>query len=156
MAKPKILSERSRRRLPPNWRERLKVTRTSNESVTTFHLQFKDPVPKGFAREQGSLSVWRNKPHSVYVSEISPGFRFRGMGRLLYTHALKHFGQLSTHFGSASYNAQSLWKRLAKQYRYKCDHMRLTIYNKPKPKPKQSGSVNRRKKSIATSIVNRE
>lgn len=134
MAKPVFLDRSSKRKLPPNWRQRLKIVKTKPEypNEVTFNLEFEGTLPKGFRRTQGTLTVTKKKPHTVCAVEVKYAFRFRGLGRLLYTHALKHFGQLSTRFPDASENAQHLWERLSEEYCYKKTSGRLTLTNRRK------------------------
>jgi hypothetical protein len=140
MAKPIFLSPTSKRRLPPNWKKRMEIVNVSKSPRPyrygsyehKFVLQFIGTPPKGFARIQGSLTVSKRKPHLVHVANVNHVFRFKGMGRLLYTSAIENLGQLTTDFTDASENAQRLWERLATEYQYKKTRSRLTIFNKQK------------------------
>lgn len=127
------------KRLPSNWRQRIELTRHDDpvvysghggrilEAMTTFKLSFKKGrTPRGFGRFIGDLMVDRS---SCFVAEASQDKHFckRGLGTLLYTHALEQFGSLTTFFHDASPAAQGLWKSLVRRYPHKTDFFKGTV-----------------------------
>lgn len=119
-------------RLPWNWRSRVEITREDSSVTNTncgrgrfriegsilFRLMFKKgQTPKGFNRWIGELDICNKSPHFVQESGLDEYFFRRGLGTLLYTHALDQLGSLSTHYHSASESAQGLWRRLARTRR---------------------------------------
>lgn len=119
------------KRKPPNWRARLTVVKLSKHTdAITFNLEF-DKKPKGFSKQQGSLVIHNRKPYVIAHSRVSKHFHHRNIGYMLYVHALKELGQLSTEYNQASVKAQKLWRRLMSDYEH---HIRrdgiITVYNR--------------------------
>jgi len=97
------------------------------EGETTFTLSFKKGrTPRGFSRHIGDLRVTDSL--SISSSEIDDYFRKRGLGTLLYVHALKELGSLTTHYHSASVAAKGLWRSLVRRCSsYKVDFFDGTL-----------------------------
>ncbi len=135
-----------KRRLPPNWRSRIEITREDEPVVNSgrgrfrylmgsirFTLRFKKgQTPRGFRTWIGDLLICDEEPYSVDGAEIDDYFVRRGLGTLLYLHALNELGSLTTLYHSASDAAKGLWRRLIRRTRsHKTDFWKgtLTIYS---------------------------
>lgn len=134
----------AKRSLPPNWRSRLQITREDNPPVALGRGRFRcDPTirftltfkkgrtPKGFRRLIGDLVITNKSPYFVEGAEIDEYFVRRGLGTLLYQHALNQLGSLTTNYPRASAAAQGLWKSLTRIHRFKTDFFtgELTIWD---------------------------
>lgn len=142
----------AKRRLPANWRDRLHIIREDNPAVSLgrgrfrcdpsirFMITFKEGrTPKGFRRFIGDLLITNKPPYFVEGAEIDKHFVRRGLGTLLYQHALNQLGSLTTNYPSASVAARGLWKSLTRIHRFKTDFFagELTIWNSTKARRKQ-------------------
>ncbi len=124
-------------RLPSNWRSRLEITRVDEPAITgrfsqppsvIFNLNFKKGrTPKGFYRNIGSLSVVDSSLPYVDGAEIDEYFRRRGLGRLLYAHALKELGSLTTYYHAISFSAKQVWASLIREYSHQTDFFAGTL-----------------------------
>ncbi len=118
------------KRLPWNWRSRVEITRHDTPAVkdvrgrkdprfdgsVKFKMTFKQgQTPKGFANWVGELNVCDKPPYFVEDSAINGYFLRRGLGTVLYLHALNELGSLSTYYHDASFSAQGLWRRLVQR-----------------------------------------
>lgn len=145
--------QRKLRPLPWNWRSRIEIILEDGcipgyfsgqgnpllidrrgrvaDGPLRFVLIFrKGKTPVGLSRHIGFLAVDHKKPYWVLESLIwKERFRKRGLGTLLYVHALGCLGQLTTNYGSCSEDAKGLWRSLAQKYPHTTDFFksRLTI-----------------------------
>lgn len=139
------MNKKRKTRLPWNWRSRVEITREDSpvtncgrgrfliDKGVIFRLMFKKgQTPKGFNRWIGELDICNKSPHFVQESGLDEYFFRRGLGTLLYTHALDQLGSLSTRYHSASEAAQGLWRLLVRMHRQKRDFFAgtLTIFSK--------------------------
>lgn len=135
----------TKRRLPSNWRSRIEIIREDNLEIAMgrgrfrcdpsirFTLTFKKGrTPKGFRRLIGDLVITNKSPYFVEGAEIDEYFVRRGLGTLLYRHALKKLGSLTTNYPSASVAAQGLWKSLTRAHHFKTDFFEgeLTVFKR--------------------------
>lgn len=117
--------------LPWNWRSRLEITSAKygvgelasgshsggQQRTIGFRLSFKEgQTPKGFPNQIGTLCIYNKPPYFVDSAEIEDYFQRRGLGTMLYLHALNQLGSLSTLYFSASKEAQGLWRHLVKTH----------------------------------------
>ncbi len=124
-----LKSAKRKTSLPWNWRSRLEITSAKygvgdrasgshsggQQRTIGFRLSFKKgQTPKGFPNHIGSLCVDNKPPYFVDSAEIKDYFQRRGLGTMLYLHALNQLGSLSTLYFSASKEAQGLWRRLVR------------------------------------------
>ncbi|KKL97550.1 hypothetical protein LCGC14_1833380 [marine sediment metagenome] len=136
--------------LPWNWRSRVEITRRFKNShlcvvsgshidpSIVFELVFrKGRTPRGFRRWIGNLTVTNKSPYFVEGADIDEHFVRRGLGTLLYLHALNQLGSLTTSYHFASEPAQGLWRFLVRKTRsHRTDFFAgtLTIFKRPDDK----------------------
>ena len=81
----------------------------------------------------GYINVQKKGKHNfVKVSSVINNYRGKGCGSMLYEHAIKELGSLSTNYHAASSLAQRVWKRLIKKYRHRDEFFSgvLTVFKK--------------------------
>lgn len=123
-------------RLPGNWRSRLEIVpnpqKWEKHGEVKFRLRFQDGrIPGGFDQELGYILVEWDPPCFVHNVVIANEYlRGRGLGKMLYEHALRATGMLSTRYHSSTDAAQRVWRSLIQRYPYTVDFFepRLTIY----------------------------
>lgn len=132
--------KKTKKRLPPNWRKRIEIIEKRTSYMWEFTIQFKqNQTPKGFYRYIGNLTV-DQLDNSFIVAEafLEEKFRGRGLGKMLYLHAIHKLGQLGTYYHSATKDAQGVWKSLIKNLPYETDFWKnqLTVFANQKPSTK--------------------
>lgn len=123
------MKSRRKTRLPSNWRSRIEIIRHDDppvsmgrgrfcfDGVVTFKLSFKKGrTPKGFQKHIGELIISDELPYFVDGAEIDEYFVRRGLGTLLYLHALDRLGSLATYYHSSSDAAKALWRLLVRKF----------------------------------------
>lgn len=126
------------KRLPWNWRDRIEVVIDPDDyhycRDLTVTLRFKrGQTPRGYSKYVGSIYVaqYSGDPRWwVEESNVEEKFQGKGLGKLLYTTALKECKSLTTRYHNASEEAQRVWKSLIRHRRHEMDFMKgtLTVY----------------------------
>jgi hypothetical protein len=122
-----------RRKLPKNWKLLLHIEekKERNKNIE-YKLKFIKDI-EGYPSTIGYLIVAKKgKKHMVLLSSVEVDMRGKGCGKMLYEHAIKKLGSLTTEYHKASSMAQVLWKRLIQLYSYKIDFFNgeITVYKK--------------------------
>jgi GNAT superfamily N-acetyltransferase len=127
------LMKSKRMKLPRNWRCYLSIVeqRYANKEIE-YVLKLKLPGKAQYI-DIGYINVQKKgKYNFVKVASVISNYRGKGCGSMLYEHAIKELGSLSTNYHAASSLAQRVWKRLIKKYRH-CDEFFsgvLTVFKK--------------------------
>lgn len=120
-------------RLPWNWRQRLEIVYGQDRwGDYSYKLQFrKGTTPRGFPRIIGELTVHTEDNNFVDSAEIVERLQRRGLGTMMYMHALTELGTLTTSYHRASDDAKHLWDKLIKTHKYEIDFWKpsLTIFS---------------------------
>ena len=122
-----------RMKLPRNWRCYLSIVeqRYANKEIE-YVLKLKLPGKAQYI-DIGYINVQKKGKHNfVKVSSVINNYRGKGCGSMLYEHAIKELGSLSTNYHAASSLAQRVWKRLIKKYRHRDEFFSgvLTVFKK--------------------------
>lgn len=132
------------RRLPWNWRQRIEIVLSPDplDGTISFILQWmegKRPFRSPRDRRIGFLVI-DPKGH-ICESLVDDRFQRRGLGSMVYRHALKHFGQLTTEWHDHSRDARYVWDSLIAEYQYKTNFFsgRLTVYNRRRRRTSKKG-----------------
>ncbi len=118
-------------KLPRNWRYCLIITeqRYSKKEIE-YVLKIKLPGKLQYM-DIGYISIQiKRKYNFVKVASVIAQYRGKGCGSMLYEHAIRELGSLSTKYHMASSLAQRLWKRLTKKYKHTDDFFTgvLTVF----------------------------
>jgi predicted GNAT family acetyltransferase len=127
------MKSKTNKKLPRNWKDLLRIeeTKYKNHDVE-YNLYFTKKIV-GYKEQIGYLTISRKgKLNIVRVASIELNMRGKGCGKMLYEHAIKQLGSLTTDYHKASNMAQLLWKRLVQLYRHKMDFFtgQLTVFKK--------------------------
>lgn len=124
------MKSKQRKHLPWNWRSRVEIIRYDETVMNcgrgrfrmnpaiSFTLTFKKgQTPKGFRKQIARLDIDNKPPYFIESVEMDDYFVRRGLGTLLYFHALNQLGSLTTLYHRASKSAQGLWRFLVRNTR---------------------------------------
>lgn len=118
------------KRLPWNWRRRIEIVLEDRDEISFAIRWIEEKRPLRADRGIGYIVL----DSDGFVDDVylEPQFRRRGLGSMLYRHALQHVGHLSTRWRSHSTDARRVWRSLMGKYCYKTDFFtdRLTVRNR--------------------------
>jgi GNAT superfamily N-acetyltransferase len=122
-----------RMKLPRKWRCYLSIVEQiyANKEIE-YVLKLKLPGKAQYI-DIGYINVQKKgKYNFVKVASVISNYRGKGCGSMLYEHAIKELGSLSTNYHAASSLAQRVWKRLIKKYRHRDEFFSgvLTVFKK--------------------------
>lgn len=124
-------------KLPWNWRQRIEIVKEDQcDDAISFTLQWMDGKRPPRTPKDGEIGyIVLDSTGFVDDVEVRAQFRRRGLGSMLYRHALRHIGHLSTNWHSHSADARRVWYSLMGEYYYKTDlfRNRLTVRNRRRP-----------------------
>ena len=127
------LMKSKRMKLPRKWRCYLSIVEQiyANKEIE-YVLKLKLPGKAQYI-DIGYINVQKKgKYNFVKVASVISNYRGKGCGSMLYEHAIKELGSLSTNYHAASSLAQRVWKRLIKKYRHRDEFFSgvLTVFKK--------------------------